>query len=112
MIVRNISDKEVMETSYIAHGGAIAQMILDQRILKEIGFLAIARLAPGRQIEAHIDPMEEIYFVASGTGQMRVDDETREVVPGDATWIPVGSVHALLNNGQEELVILVVASPL
>jgi mannose-6-phosphate isomerase-like protein (cupin superfamily) len=45
--------------------------------------------------------MEEIYFVVSGTGQM-----------GDATWIPVGSVHALLNNGEEDCVILVVASPL
>lgn len=112
MIVRNLNDKEVMETSYIAHGGAIAQMILDRRILQEIGFLAIARLAPGREIEAHVDPMEEIYFVASGTGQMRVDDEIRQVGPGDATWLPVGSVHALLNNGDEELVILVVASPL
>jgi hypothetical protein len=57
MIVRNIHDKEVLDTTYIAHGGAIAQMILDRRILKEIGFLAIARLAPGRQIEAHVDPM-------------------------------------------------------
>ena len=112
MIVRNIHDKEVLDTTYIAHGGAIAQMILDRRILKEIGFLAIARLAPGRQIEAHVDPMEEIYFVVFGTGQMRVDDKTRQVVPGDATWIPVGSVHALLNNGNEDCVILVVASPL
>jgi mannose-6-phosphate isomerase-like protein (cupin superfamily) len=56
--------------------------------------------------------MEEIYFVVSGTGQMRVDDKTRQVVSGDATWIPVGSVHALLNNGEEDCVILVVASPL
>ena len=112
MIVRNINDKEVLDTTYIAHGGAIAQMILDRRILREIGFLAIARLAPGKEIEAHVDPMEEIYFVASGTGQMRVDDETRQVVPGDATWIPVGAAHALLNNGEEDLVILVVASPI
>jgi len=44
MIVRNLNDKEVLETTYIAHGGAIAQMILDRRILKEIGFLAIASL--------------------------------------------------------------------
>lgn len=112
MIVRNVNDKEVLETTYRAHGGAIAQMILDRRVLQEIGFLAIARLAPGKEIEAHIDPMEEIYFVASGTGQIRVDNETRQVGPGDATWIPVGSTHALLNNGSEDCVILVVASPI
>ena len=66
MIVRNVNDNAVMETTYRAHGGAIAQMILDRRILKEIGFLAIATLAPGKEIEAHVDPMEEIYFVLSG----------------------------------------------
>jgi quercetin dioxygenase-like cupin family protein len=111
MIVRNISDKEVLDTTYVAHGGAIAQMILDRRVLKELGFLAIARLAPGKLIETHVDPMEEIYFVASGTGEMRVDNDAKQVVPGDATWIPTGSSHSLLNNGDEELVILVVASP-
>jgi mannose-6-phosphate isomerase-like protein (cupin superfamily) len=110
MIVRNLRDKAVMETTYLAHGGAIAQMILDQRILKEIGFLAIATLAPGKVIEAHVDPMEEIYFVLSGSGEMGVDDESRQVGPGDATWLPAGSSHRLLNNGNEDLVILVVAS--
>ncbi|MGD9057249.1 MAG: cupin domain-containing protein [Desulfobacterales bacterium] len=111
MIVRNMNDKAVMETTYLAHGGAIAQMILDRRILKEIGFLAIATLEPGKKIEAHVDPMEEIYFVLQGSGEMGVDEETRQVGPGDATWIPTGSSHSLLNNGDENLVILVVASP-
>jgi len=110
MIVRNLRDKAVMETTYLAHGGAIAQMILDQRTLKEIGFLAIATLAPGKVIEAHVDPMEEIYLVVSGSGEMGVDDESRQVGPGDATWLPAGSKHYLINNGDEDLVILVVAS--
>jgi mannose-6-phosphate isomerase-like protein (cupin superfamily) len=111
MIVRNVNDEEVISTTYIAHGGAVAQMILDRRTLKEIGFLATAKLAPGRAIEPHIDPMEEIYFVLRGSGQMRVDDETRQVGAGDATWIPAGSRHSLLNDGREDCIILVVASP-
>lgn len=110
MVVRNINDKEVLDTTYLAHGGAIAQMILDRRTLKEIGFLAIARISPGKEIEAHIDPMEEIYFVLNGSGEMHVDEEARQVGPGDATWIPVGSRHSLFNNGQEDCLILVVAS--
>ncbi|MEE9420730.1 MAG: cupin domain-containing protein [Desulfatiglandaceae bacterium] len=111
MIVRNINDKEVLDTTYLAHGGAIAQMVLDRRTLKEIGFLAIARLGPNKVIEAHVDPMEEIYFVLSGSGEMKVVEETRQVGPGDAVWIPVGTSHALANNTQEECTILVVASP-
>jgi mannose-6-phosphate isomerase-like protein (cupin superfamily) len=111
MIVRNITDREVLETTYIAHGGAVAQMVLDRRILKELGFLAIATLAPGKEIEAHVDPMEEIYFICGGTGEMRVDDEKRSVKSGDAIWIPAGSAHSLINDGLEDCVILVVASP-
>ncbi len=110
MIVRNVNDHEVLETTYLAHGGAIAQMILDRRILREIGFLAIASLERGKTIEKHRDPMEEIYFVLSGEGEMSVDEETRHVGPGDATWIPAGSAHSLLNSSEENLLILVVAS--
>jgi mannose-6-phosphate isomerase-like protein (cupin superfamily) len=111
MIVRNLNDREVLETTYRAHGGGIAQMILDQRMLREIGFLAIAKLAPGKQLEAHVDPMEEIYFIMSGEGEITLDDETRRVVPGDAIWIPTGSRHALTNTGNEDCIILVVAAP-
>ena len=35
MLVRNISDQEVLETTYRAHGGAIAPMVLDRRNLKD-----------------------------------------------------------------------------
>jgi quercetin dioxygenase-like cupin family protein len=112
MIIRNLRDKEVLETTYLAHGGAIAQMILDSRILKEIGFLATAKLPPGNSIEPHIDPMEEIYFIVDGEGEMSVDGEKRHVIPGDAIWLPTGSSHGLKNDGDKDCVILVVASPI
>ena len=111
MIIRNLNDEEVLETTYRAHGGAVAQMILDRRTLKELGFLAIASLKPGKAIEAHVDPMEEIYFVLRGSGEMQVDGETQPVKPGDAVWIPTGASHALLNTGEEDCIILVAAAP-
>jgi mannose-6-phosphate isomerase-like protein (cupin superfamily) len=111
MIVRNLKDKAVLDTTYIAHGGAIAQMVLDQRTLKEIGFLACATLESGKEIEAHVDPMEEIYFVMAGEGEMAVGDESQHVVAGDAVWVPAGEAHSLLNTGKDVLFILVVASP-
>jgi len=111
MIVRNLEDKEVLDTTYLAHGGAVAQMVLDRRVLKEIGFLACATLEKGKAIEPHVDPMEEIYFIMSGEGEMTVGEDTRHVVPGDAIWIPAGSTHSLLNTGQNVCFILVVASP-
>jgi mannose-6-phosphate isomerase-like protein (cupin superfamily) len=111
MIVRNVNDREVLETTYLAHGGAVAQMILDRRILREIGFLAVAKLESGKTIEAHVDPMEEIYFILSGEGDMSVGSDTQRVKPGDAIWIPAGSRHSLTNTGQGDCLVLVVASP-
>ena len=109
--MRNLQDREVVETTYIAHGGAIAQMILDRRTLKEIGFLAIGMIAKGKAIEAHVDPMEEIYFIHSGEGEMTVGDETRHVKAGDTIWIPAGSSHSLVNSGAEDCYVFVIASP-
>jgi mannose-6-phosphate isomerase-like protein (cupin superfamily) len=111
MIVRNVHDREVLETTYLAHGGAVAQMILDQRTLKEIGFLAVATLESGKTIEAHVDPMEEIYFILAGEGTMTVGSEKRPVKTRDAIWIPAGSSHSLTNSGKSVCLILVVASP-
>jgi len=111
MIIRNLKDKEVLDTTYIAHGGAVARMVLDQRTMKEIGFLASAILDKGKKIESHEDPMEEIYFIIMGEGEMSVGDEKRHVIPGDAVFIPPGAPHALENTGEDLLFLMVIASP-
>ena len=112
MLVRNLEDKAVTDTMYIAHGGAVAKMALDMRDLEHIGFFAHAILKPGRVIEAHRDPMEEIYFIYRGRGVMVVDGEERPVVEGDAIHLPIGSLHALHNTSSKDLEILVAASPI
>ncbi|MBI5444995.1 MAG: cupin domain-containing protein [Deltaproteobacteria bacterium] len=111
MLVRNLADREVKETAYVAHKGALATMVLDPRDLRHIGFLAHAIVEPGRTIEAHRDPVEEIYFVYRGRGRMRVGEQERPVAQGDAIHIPVGEVHTLTNDSGETLEILVIASP-
>ena len=87
-------------------------MILDRRILKDILFLAHAFLPPGQTIEAHVDPYEEIYIITAGGGRMRVGDEVQAVEAGQSIWIPLGSVHELVNDREEECQILVVAGPM
>lgn len=110
MIVRNFNDKEVLDTTYIAHRGAVARMVLTSQLMKAIEFLAYAILPPGNILEEHIDPVEEIYIVFKGVGSMKVGDESREVKEGDAIWIPAGEPHSLVNTGTEEVFILVVAA--
>ena len=110
MIVRNMNQKEVQTGLYRAHGGGIAAMLLDQRVLQGMLFLAQGLLQPGRTLEAHIDPYEEIYYVLKGTGLMQVGEDRRKVRPGDAIWIPCGAMHSLKNDGDQECIILVAAA--
>jgi len=110
MVVRNLNDPEVLRTTYIAHGGALARMVMTSSFLQGLEFLAYAVLPPGNMIEEHIDPLEEIYFVLRGRGIMQVEDEKREVRQGDAVWIPAGSSHSLKNHTDERTEILVIAA--
>lgn len=110
MIVHNFNDKEVLDTTYVAHRGAIARMVLTSQFMRAIEFLAYAILPVGNTIEEHIDDVEEIYIVFKGGGMMKVGDETRAVKEGDAIWIPAGEPHSLTNTGKEETFIVVVAA--
>ena len=109
MIVRHLDHPEVKATRYRAHGGGIAHMILDTRHLQTLMFLAHAFVAPGKKLLGHVDPMEEIYYIESGHGRMQVNNDVRDVAPGDAIHIPIGDYHELTNTGQDEMTILVVA---
>ena len=84
-------------------------MILDTRHLQTLMFLAHASVPPGRTLIGHVDPMEEIYIIQKGRGRMQVDEETRDIKPGDTIHVPIGSFHELINTGEGEMTILVVA---
>ncbi|HSO71248.1 MAG TPA: cupin domain-containing protein [Thermodesulfobacteriota bacterium] len=109
MIIRNLTHPEVQATRYRAHDGGVAHMVLDTRHLQTLMFLAQAAVPPGEKLSGHRDPMEEIYIIQSGRGRMQVGEDWQEVQAGDAIHIPIGQFHELINTGQEELTILVVA---
>jgi len=110
MIVRNINGPEAIATTYCAHGGGMARMVLTSSFLKSMEFFAYAVVPPGNELEEHIDPLEEIYFILQGSGLMKVGADEREVGTGDAIWIPTGDSHGLKNTGTETIAIIVVAA--
>ena len=74
--------------------------------------LAEARLAPGMTTDEHFHPKsEEIYYILEGRGRMKVEDEEREVGPGDGIAILPGKRHKILNIGEADLVFLCCCSP-
>lgn len=62
-------------------------------------------------VEHHHTVSDEVYFVRSGTGSIRVDGETRAIGPGDVITIRLGQRHKLWADGPEDLALLVTCAP-
>lgn len=74
--------------------------------------LAEATLPPGGSTAEHFHATsEEIYYILSGRGRMRVADEERDVAAFDAIALPPGVRHKLTNTGPEPLVFLCCCAP-
>jgi hypothetical protein len=65
MIVVNAESPEAERTTYRAHGGGIARMLLTSHFMKTIEFFAWAVVPPGNIMEEHVDVVEEIYFICN-----------------------------------------------
>lgn len=74
--------------------------------------LAEARVPVGASTMEHYHvTTEEIYYITSGQGRMRVEGETRDVKAGDAIAIPPGRKHKIWNTGTTVLCILCCCAP-
>jgi quercetin dioxygenase-like cupin family protein len=49
---------------------------------------------------------EEVAYVVSGSGELRLDDEAVSFTQGDALHIPAGVWHAVANTGNEDVVMV------
>jgi len=93
-------------------GSEIRELLAHRNSVIRNQTLAEARLPVGGSTQEHFHPQaEEIYFITHGFGRMRIEDELREVKPGDAIAIPPGRKHKLWNTGKETLRLLCCCAP-
>ncbi len=74
--------------------------------------LAEARILSGQttQLHKHLKS-EELYYITSGTGRMRLGGDTFNVEAGDCICIPPGTEHNICNTSQDDLIILCCCAP-
>ena len=93
-------------------GSEIRELLAHRNSVNRNQSLAEARLAAGRATQEHDHvKTEEIYFITTGTGRIRIDGETRKVRSGDAIAIPPGAKHKLWNTGVGPLSLLCCCAP-
>ena len=61
---------------------------------------------PGTALQPVCHETEELAFVVSGSGELRLDGDDVPFGPGDALHIPAGVWHAVANTGDADVVMV------
>jgi len=73
--------------------------------------LAQAELEPGKATLPHRLDGLEVYFIMQGKGLMHVGEESAEVKPGQAIYMPPDKIQFIQNTGPDPLIFLCVCHP-
>lgn len=109
MDVINLADAPPFTTK---DGSEIRELLAHRNSAIRNQSLAEARIPSGEATAAHYHPQaEEIYYLLEGRGRMQIEDEIREVGPGDAIAIPPGQRHQITTISAEPLRFLCCCAP-
>ena len=89
-------------------GSVLIEKILDEELGDKCGLYARVTIPAGSVLGYHEHHGNgESYFILKGTGVYDDNGTKRTIGPGDTTWTPDGSGHALDNSsGTEDLVFM------
>ncbi|MEP9409924.1 MAG: cupin domain-containing protein [Candidatus Brocadia sp.] len=73
--------------------------------------LAYATVKQGDTSYRHKLKNPEVYYILEGEGIMYIDNETAEVRPGQAIYIPPDAIQYIRNTGQNDLKFLCIVDP-
>lgn len=75
-------------------------------------WVGVSKVDPGSSSNMHAhDDLEEIFYVISGRGKIRVGDEEEPIEAGSCIYMPRNTPHQLINTSDETLKVLAVTSP-
>lgn len=102
-----ISTLKTIQPGTVSHNPAIKkQQMLDNQQINHLIQFSQAVFPAGEKAPAHGHAdMNEVFFIVSGTGQMRIDDKTVELEPGMCITVEAGEVHEIENTDEVDLVI-------
>jgi quercetin dioxygenase-like cupin family protein len=93
--LRDVDPIELPKGSWskmLAHGGASS--------------LGYSVFTPGTELTSVKHETEEVAYVVSGSGELRLDEEAVPFREGDALHIPADTWHAVANTGDEDVVMV------
>src|SRR5438132_6326747 len=109
MLLQDLRDCE----QFVAGDNTILRELLHpDKVRMELRYsLAHAIVKPGDTSLPHRLKASEVYYILQGTGLMWIGDESAEVRPGQAVYIPPHSVQRVKNIGDTDLEFLCIVDP-
>ena len=98
---------------FIAGDGSILRELLhpEKADLQIRYSMAYAKIARGQKTRPHKLKGSEVYYITAGQGLMYIDDESLEVSPECAVYIPPRARQYIENTGNSDLEFLCIVDP-
>ena len=90
----------------LPHGSWSRMLVTDARAGGNASSLGCSVFTPGTVLASVKHETEEVAYVVSGSGELRLEDEAVAFREGDAVHIPAGVWHAVANTGDEDVVMV------
>jgi quercetin dioxygenase-like cupin family protein len=90
----------------LPNGSFSRMLVTGERAKGTTASLGYSVFRPGTELGSVAHETEEFAYVAAGRGCLRLDDEDVRFTAGDALHIPAGIWHAVINDGDEDVVMV------
>jgi len=109
MFVRQLKDCP----AFIAGDGSLLRELLhpEKETLRIRYSLAHAKVKPGQKTKPHRLRTSEVYYIMAGKALMHIGEESFEVLPQCAIYIPPRSTQCVENTGDCDLEFLCIVEP-
>jgi quercetin dioxygenase-like cupin family protein len=98
-----LADVEPVE---LPQGSWSRMLVTGARVAGNASSLGYSVFTPGTVLAPVKHETEEVAYVVSGTGELRLDEEAVPFAEGDAVHIPAGVWHAVANTGDTDVVMV------
>jgi quercetin dioxygenase-like cupin family protein len=90
----------------LPRGSWSRMLVTSGRVEGNSSSLGYSVFTPGTVLTPVKHETEEVAYVVSGSGELRLDDSAVPFAEGDAVHIPAGVWHAVANTGDEDVVMV------
>ena len=97
---------ESAEPIELPQGSWSRMLVTGARVDGNASSLGYSVFTPGTVLTPVKHETEEVAYVVAGSGELRLDGEAVPIREGDAVHIPAGTWHAVVNNGETDVIMV------